>query len=207
VSLLQALATIMSVPSDALISWNTSGLMRLAELEALSAGFDADGRQRRLGTTLLNRSLFVALAAEFQRFSRELHDAAVDVHVLAANTGQASLLRRLLAEGRRLDVGNARRSSLGSDFARVGLDLIADLKGMGQKTARRLDKLDLLVDYRNAIGHGDEGRVAILERTSAISSTRSAYRDHRRSLDRLAGTMDSLVSKRLAAVLEIARPW
>lgn len=142
--------------SSALHAWRSTGLSRLAELERVHVEVTGSGPGRRWGTTQLNRSLFVALVAQFQGFCRALHDAAVDVHVSEAISHQQALMRRLLTQSRRLDVENPRRSSLGADFGRLGFSFIEDLKALGSVTQGRLDDLDRLVDYRNAISHGNE---------------------------------------------------
>lgn len=85
--------------------------------------------------------------------------------------------------------------------------LIGELKKAGSDTATQLDLLDVLIDYRNAIGHGDEARIAVLEGAGKIRATKKSYLEHRRSLDRLAGTMDLTVAAGMARVLGVATPW
>ncbi len=128
--------------------------------------------------------------AQFQRYCRELHDLAVQVHVDAVTLGQRPMLRTLLTQGRKLEVQNPRRSALGSDFGRLGFDLIGHLKDAGVTTEERLDALDLLIDYRNAVGHGDERRITALEATGAIRATKQSYQRYRRVLNGLSGTID-----------------
>lgn len=67
---LPARAGLMLVASNALTQWRSSGLDRLAELEAVHANLTGSGPSRRWGTTQLNRSLLLALVAQFQSFSR-----------------------------------------------------------------------------------------------------------------------------------------
>ena len=193
--------------SNALTRWRSSGLARLAELEAVHANLTGTGRGRRWGTTQLNRSLFVALVAQFQGFSRDLHDEAVQVYVGQANRHQRVTVEVLLVQGRRLDTHNPRRSTLGHDFVRLGLTLIDDLKAAGTETEHQLEALDRVVDYRNAIGHGDETKIAALEASGTIKATKRSYQHHRQSLDALAGTMDEVVAEQLAQALGIPRPW
>lgn len=193
--------------SVALTQWRTTGLARLAELEAVHANLSGSGRGRRWGTTQLNRSLFVALVAQFQNYCRDLHDDAVGVYVGEANSHQRVTVEVLLVRGRRLDTHNPRRSTLGHDFVRLGLSLIDDLKATGQATERRLEALDRVVDYRNAIGHGDEAKIVALEAEGKIKATKRSYQHHRQSLDALAGTMDAVVAEQLAQSLGISRPW
>lgn len=195
------------VASNALTEWRTAGLKRLAELETVHAKLTGTGRGRRWGTTQLNRSLFLALAAQFQSYCRDLHDEAVQVHVSAAITAQQPMLQVLLTQGRKLDTGNPRRSALGSDFVRLGFDFIADLKAEGSPTVDRLDNLEVLLDYRNAIGHGDEAKITSLEAAGRIAATKKSYQQYRKALDGLAGTMNEVVADRLSQVLGVVRPW
>lgn len=138
------------MPSNALTDWKMAGLNRLAELEAVHAKLSGTGRGRRWGTTQVNRSLFLALSAQFQSYCRDLHDEAVQVHVSAAITAQQPMLQVLLTQGRKLDGGNPRRSALGSDFVRLGFDFASDLKAKGSLTVDRLDMLEVLLDYRKS---------------------------------------------------------
>ncbi|MEO8696516.1 MAG: hypothetical protein ABI658_23595 [Acidimicrobiales bacterium] len=172
----------VDVASHALDRWRVVGLARLAELEGVHAQATGGGRGRRWGTEQLNRSLLVALVAQFQSFCRDLHDEAVAVHVAAARPGQAAVLRTLLTQGRKLDAQNPRRSTLGSDFGRLGFSFIDDLEGRGAATESRLEQLDVLVDFRNAIGHGDEASIAAIEAQGRIKSTKKAYQQYRSAL-------------------------
>lgn len=193
--------------STALSQWRSSGLGRLAELEAVHANLTGTGPGRRWGTTQLNRSLFLALVAQFQSYCRDLHDEAAQVFIGQASPHQMSTLKVLVVQGRRLDTHNPRRSTLGHDFVRVGLTLIDDLKAAGPQVVDQLDALDRVVDYRNAVGYGDETKIVALEAGGEIRATKRSYEQHRRALDALAGTMDDVVADKLASSLGIQRPW
>jgi hypothetical protein len=147
------------------------------------------------------------LVAEFQRYCRRLHDEAVDLHVSVANPGQRTLLRTLLTQGRKLDTQNPRPSALGSDFGRLGFSLIDDLKKARSSAEADLKLLDALIDFRNAIGHGDEAAIAVIESSGPVRSTKAAYQASRRALNRLVSTMDDVVSDKLAALLGVPKPW
>jgi len=195
------------VPSQALVDWRSVGLARLAELEAVHAQATGSAPGRRWGTTQLNRSLFIVLVAQFQAYCRRLHDQAIEVHVAVAVAGQQTLLRAVLTQGRKLDAQNPRRAALGSDFGRLGFDFIDDLKAATASAATELDALEELVDYRNAIGHGDEATISSVEARGRIRATKASYKRYRQIIDRLAGTMDDVVANQLSAVLGINRPW
>jgi hypothetical protein len=162
---------------------------------------------RPWGTRQLNQALFTTLMAQFQGFCRDLHDEAVDIHVAHAALGQQVVLRTLMTQGRRLDVGNPRRSALAVDFLRLDVALLEDLKAFGEAEVRRLVRLDALVDFRNAVGHGNEVKIEAIERAGLVRATKRSYDQHRRSLEGLARAMDEVVSRRLAELLSIPRPW
>ena len=193
--------------STALAMWRSSGLARLAELEAVHANLTGTGPGRRWGTTQLNRSLFLALVAQFQSYCRDLHDDAVAVYVAEANPYQRDNVKALLVQGRRLDTHNPRRATLGHDFVRLGIPFTASLKATGAATERQLDALERVVDYRNAIGHGDEGKIAVFESGGEIKATKKSYQQHRRAIDALASTMDDVIAQQLASSLGIPEPW
>jgi hypothetical protein len=159
------------------------------------------------GMRQLNQSLFLALMAQFQAYCRELHDEGVLVHVAIAAPGQRDLLREVLTQGRKLQVGNPRRSALAADFLRVGVSLTDEFRARGAVAGSRLDRLDALVDFRNAIGHGDDAKVAAIEASGLIEATKQSYDLHRQAIDDLATDLDDIVSFRLGSLLQIGRPW
>ncbi len=193
--------------SLALIQWRSVGLARLDELEQVHAAATRGRRGSSWGTEQLNRSLFVALVAQFQEYCRELHDGAAAVHVAAANPKQATVVFNLLTEGRRLQSQNPRVGHLGSDFGRLGFSLVDELKLADPAMPARLRQLDLLIDFRNAISHGDETMMRALTKSQDIRATKAPYRRFRKTLDQLAGTMDEVVGSALAAGLQIPPPW
>lgn len=193
--------------SSALSEWRESGLSRLRELEDVHSHIAGKDSGRKWSTTQLNRSLFVALVGQFQRFCLELHDEAIAVHRAVAAPAQAAVVEALLVQGRKLDTQNPRVSALGSDFSRLGFRFIDDLKAQGHQTAERLRRLDVLIDLRNAIGHGNDAQIATLVATGDISETKKSYLAYRGTLNSLAGTMDRVVAVELAALLKIDKPW
>jgi hypothetical protein len=200
-------ATFCVMGSVALGKWRTAGLSRLMELEGVHAHITGSPSAQQWGTRQLNQSLFLALMAQFQAYCRELHDEGVDVHVAHARPGQGDVLLEVLTQGRKLEVGNPRRSVLGADFGRLGMHLLDELKALGTATVQRLDCLDVLVEFRNAIGHGQESKIQILEASGLIQASKKSYDLHRQAIDDLAGDLDEVVSRKLATILQIARPW
>jgi hypothetical protein len=193
--------------STAKDGWDALAATRLDELERIHRDARGSARGRRWGTEQLNRSLFVVLLAQFQNYCRELHDEAVDVHVAAAAPVQASLLRTLLTRDRHLDHKNPRAGALGSDFGRLGLALIPDLKASGAALSDILDGLEVLVDFRNAVAHGNESALVSVVATGQIKATLGSYREHRKALSELVATMDVVVASGLSSGLGVAAPW
>jgi len=187
--------------------WDSTAKARLDELEAIHRDARGSGPGRRWGTDQLNRSLFVVLVAQFQTYCRDLHDEAVDVFVAAATPQQEPVIRKLLTQGRHFDSKNPRPGALGSDFGRLGIDLIPKVKAVGQTASVALEALDALCDFRNAIAHGNESEVAAVIAKGRIRATLTSYRAHRRTLDVLVGTMDRVVSNQLSHGLNVSAPW
>lgn len=166
--------------SRAKFLWDTRSRERLDKLERIHAEVRGPGPGRRWYTSELNRSLFVALVAQFQFYCRTLHDQAVDVYVSEADTRMALLLRRLMTDGRKLDMQNPRGGVLGSDFAKVGLALYPALKQSGAKVESDLKRLEILIDLRNAVTHGNDGEVKDLEAGGEIKVNLQSYRVFRK---------------------------
>lgn len=195
------------MPSAAFAQWEASGRPRLDELEQVHK--DATGQRpgRRWGTTQFNRNLFVALVAQFQTYCRSLHDEAVEVHVANANPRQADVIRNAMTQGRKLDTQTPRTAALGNDFGLLGVTIIEAVKSEGPRATEDLRLLDLLVDFRNAIGHGNETEIESLVAGGQIKGTKTVYKRYRRVIERLAATMDQVVAEKIAAALDIASPW
>lgn len=187
--------------------WVGAATARLDELERLHVSAFGTNRGRRWGTEQFNRSLFLALAAQFQTYCRDLHDEAVRVHVAHASIGQASMLQQLLTHRRRLDTGNPRTDALDQDFSRLGFRFLDGLRSDGSRTATQLTLVDTLIDFRNLVSHGQEGSIDAFVRTNDIAPTLKSYRKFRRAISALVGTMDRVVAAELETRLQIPAPW
>lgn len=185
----------------------TTAKSRLDELETIHRRAHGAKRGRRWGTEQLNRSLFVVLVAQFQTYCRDLHDEAVDVYVTAANPCQDAVLRKLVTQGRELDKKNPRPGALGGDFGRLGIELIPKLRAVSPAVSDAVDGLEVLVNFRNAVAHGNESELVTVVATGQVKATLASYRAHRKALNQLVGTMDQVVSTELATALTIAAPW
>jgi len=169
----------MSIAKDI---WDTYCAGRLDELEQIHDDVRGSGRGRRWYTGELNRSLLVALVGQFQVYCRDLHNEAIDVYLEAANQRQVEVIDALLKQDRKLDTQNPRRSSLGSDFGRLGIDLIPALRSRGSRIVSDLDRLDELVEFRNAIVHGNESKLESLVERYQTGMTLASYRRLRSTL-------------------------
>ena len=193
--------------SNAKNSWSTSGAGRLDQLERIHADSRGYGRGRRWYTGELNRSLLVTLVGQFQVYCRDLHDEAIGVYLSEASEHQREVLQTLLKQGRKLDTQTPRRSALGSDFGRLGFDVIPALNAQGDRVVKDLRRLDQLIEIRNAIVHGNETRVQSLVQCYQTRLTLYTYRQYRKTLDRLVWKLDTVVALELAAGLQIPQPW
>ena len=187
--------------------WDTRCKERLDELERIHAEIRGGGRGRRWYTRQFNLSLFVALTAQFQFYSRNLHDDAVDVYVAEADPRWSQVLGTLLTQGRKLERQNPRGSTLGSDFGRLGFGFISALKSSGAMVRKDLAKLETLIDFRNAVSHGNDKEIQSLEKEGQIKATLQSYRQFRRMADRLTVKMDKVVADQITAQLGIVPPW
>ena len=116
------------------------------------------------------------------------------------------MLHTLLTQGRKLDNQTPWSSVLGSDFGRLGFSVLEAVRAVSAWAERDLDRLDVLVDFRNAIGHGNETEIAALVSQGEIKVTNKVYRRYRRTLEQLAGTIDGVVAAKMATLLNIPRP-
>ncbi|MGV0813992.1 hypothetical protein ABQF34_18675 [Mycolicibacterium boenickei] len=115
------------MPSDAIERWLSERAEALDSRVSVHAKVTGNKVGRKYDTKHLNRALFVALSAEFQGFSRDLHeDAAVHIanslQTLPGNARVVPVVLDALVKGRRLDRGNADFSALVSDFSTLGIN-------------------------------------------------------------------------------------
>ena len=70
-----------------------------------------------------------------------------------------------------------------------------------------LERLDLLIDFRNAATHGNLSEAAALESNGKIKPTLQSFRDFRASVNRLVRILDEAVADALASTLKAPPPW
>src|SRR5437016_2897894 len=117
------------MPSTSFRQWRTVRASGLDEIAHAHAAVGGTARGRRYTTQQINRAYAMLLASHFQGFCRDLHSECV-AHLLAVISPPPPLWNLVRAEfdrSRLLDRGNAQPSSLGADFARLGIDLWRDL--------------------------------------------------------------------------------
>jgi hypothetical protein len=153
------------VPSTAYVAWFGQRRARIDQLLLAHQTMGGGGPGRRWHTEQLNWALTLRLAAEFQGFARELHDAAVDhlvVVVAGGNAGLATVLQAGMTTRRQLDRGNASPETLEEDYRRLGLRLWLDLQAASSRVPAWRANLAVLNETRNAIAHADESKLLAL---------------------------------------------
>jgi hypothetical protein len=79
-------------------------------------------------------------------------------------------------------------------FTRVGFNVVRLLKAEGAATETALRLLDVAVDFRNAIVHGNETQVAEVAVTGQIEATLTSYRRYRGVITGLASTRNHVAA-------------
>jgi hypothetical protein len=182
------------VASAALVTWRTT---RRARLDALAAA-------RPAAPAHVDRALVLALAAEFQGFTRELHDQAVAAvaTALCPTPELHAVVTNALIHQRALDRGNARPTALTSDFRRLALKVWPALTAADPRAHDWRVTLVAVNDARNAIAHADPAGLARLGHLAP-----SRVDGWRNALDALATALDAVAGRHLAALLTVPEPW
>jgi hypothetical protein len=192
------------MPSRALRRWQTRSRKVLDEFEAAHALFGGAGVGRRFARQQIAQAYVVLLCSQFQRFCRELHAQAIEKMTDdPAHAPLNPILRRLLSTGRRLDVGNASPSMLGSDFGRLGLSFWDKVREQRPSNEARQQQLAELNRWRNAIAHQDFSN-AEFEGASEVKIAQ--VRRWRRACEALAVEFDAVLRLYLSGVIG-RPPW
>jgi hypothetical protein len=140
--------------STSLHLWRDGAQDVFAELELAHRA--VHGRGQRFLTRQITYAYVTALAAQFQRYCRAVHtETAQAIAGSMRDPTLARLVEDRLLEGRQLDRGNANVPNLGSDFGRFYFRLWDVVLAHDRRNRRRKAKLEALMRWRNAIGHGD----------------------------------------------------
>lgn len=208
--------------SDALKKWSTERAAALDSLATIHTGVTGGTRGRKHNTKHLNRALFVALAAEFQGFCRDLHeDGAIHIanclQTVPGNVGLVPVILDALVRertvnpnkapdrDRRLDKGNADFSALVADYATLGIHLGVELKKRYPVKAPKWEKtMAALNTARNGIAHSDTDKLVTSQREHGL--TLATFRKWRSSLNGASAAMENVLGTYLRD-LTGSRPW
>ena len=198
------------MPSDAIERWLSERAEALDSLVSVHAKVTGRRVGRKYDTKHLNRALFVALSAEFQGFSRDLHEGAA-VHIanslqaLPSNARVVPVVLDALVKGRRLDRGNADFSALVTDFSTLGMNLGDELRRRyPARTAGWERTIRALNSARNGVAHSDVRKLTTADRDHGL--TLATFRRWRSSLSGAAHAMDQVVGAYLMD-LTGTQPW
>ncbi len=140
--------------STSLRLWQDDAQAVFAELELAHRATDG-----HLVSRQITYAYVTALAAQFQLYCRAVHtETAQAVLSEIPNAVVARMLEAALIDGRRLERGNANAANLGSDFGRFDLNLWQAVESHRREHGRLKGELTALIEWRNAIGHGDVTR-------------------------------------------------
>jgi len=193
------------MPSLSYAKWVSTRASELDEMSQAHAAVGGTARGRRYATQQINRAFAVLLASQFQGFCRELHSECVS-HIVTVIAPAPSLRNLVLAEftrGRQLDRGNAKPSSLGADFDRLGINLWDELKSLDPRSEDWREEIDLLNDWRNAIAHQDFDSAKL---NGIINLRLARVRAWRSTCEHLARAMDDVLRQHLQGITELV-PW
>ncbi len=198
--------------SSALIEWTGKRASNLRELFDAHVQVGGTGPGRRWRTQQLNLALILRLAAEFQGYCRDLHDLAADEFATQAgqlNGSLQSIIRAQLTQGRKLDSGNAGPGNLGTDFARIGLKLWAEIEKRRPGRAPAWNKsMTALNDARNGVAHDDRVKLARVTAAGYRLTELRTMRNFQRDADQLVAVMDDVVSTHLHQLFGgTSKPW
>jgi hypothetical protein len=188
------------------VRWQTVGRGEIDELIAAYRVVGGVGRSRRTATQQINQALVVQLAAQFQRYCRDLHDECAGAIVASASPQYQPLLELALTAGRKLDSQSAQPGSLGSDFGRFGFDFWIAVDRLGPQFAERRRQLAQLAVWRNAVAHQDFRRPATDPVAAGTRVDLPSVRRWRRSLEQLAGGFDRTMWVEVGRIIG-APPW
>lgn len=190
--------------SRALTKWGSDREPLLDEIEAAHSATVGTGRGRHYATQQVNQAYVMLLSSHFQGFCRDLHSESVS-HLVAA-VQPVHLQQALQAEfalHRRLDRGNPQKGNIGADFNRLGLSFWAAVQAVDGRNASRINRLEELNIWRNAIAHQDFTDVRL---SGANTIQLSAVRSWRRACRGLANSFDRVMRDHIQWVTSTL-PW
>lgn len=153
--------------SFALEQWLTvrrASINRIDTAHSALGEVDGPGRPLELGKPLAH-SYIIRVVAEFQAFTRDLHDLAAEHLVTVSDPpdGLVTILTAAITGGRSMDSGNATLTAIRTDFARLGIGNVEGKIGSHyahwQKDGVDRAKFNHLIEMRNALAHGNQRQV------------------------------------------------
>lgn len=190
------------MPSVSLRTWNAKRGAALDELEAAHRSLGGAKRGRRYTTQQINQAYAMLLSAQFQGFCRDLHSESADHFVQSVPAGLQTVLRAVLVQSRKIDQGNQNPGNLGNDYNRFGILFWDEVKARDSRNQARLNQLDDLNKWRNAIAHQDFR--AIMPAPVVLPLKR--VRSWRKACNEIAISFDEVMCSHLQAVNGTA-PW
>lgn len=185
------------MPSVSLAKWSNERLEALNELQVAHDSVGGKGRGRRYATEQINHAYAVLVSSQFQGFCRDLHSECADYFVQSVPGGLLrTAVRNALVENRKLDKGNPNPGNIGADFNRFGLPFWDEVKNRDVRNQGRLNRLEELNAWRNAIAHQDFDPAAL----GATILRIQRVREWRSACTQLAHWFDEVMRSHLLAV-------
>lgn len=202
-----------SFPRERWEGQRRDAIAMLASAHATMGEIDGPGRPLEIGRPVAH-AYILRVVAEFQAFTRDLHDLAAEklVELSGTESRHRPMLTTAITEGRQIDRGNADLRALQSDFKRLGLSglrgKIATRNGRWDKAQRRRGDrayFEDLIELRNCLAHGNQSQLDRL-RARGVPDSVTWARRQLPALDRTARALDLAVWDHLTATFA-TDPW
>ncbi len=181
--------------SSSLALWQGQAQTSFEEVEHAHGVVGGHRRGRRFLTQQINHGYVTLLAAQFQMYCRALHTEVTQVLVAGvSDPALARVLEGRLIEGRNLDRGNANSGNLGADFGRFGFNFWDAVLEHRKPNARRKQKLEELIEWRNGIAHGDIARKQAEGALRPSEVHLASCRDWKSALNQLVLSIDRVLA-------------
>jgi hypothetical protein len=192
------------MPSRSLLRWQGESSEALDEIEAAHTAVGGSGRGRRYATQQINQAYVVMLSSRFQQFCRDIHSEIVSALVASVSVTLQPVLQKDWTTGRKLDQGNPNPGNIGHDFARIGMKLWDDVHAHRAWNSKRHKKLELLMEWRNAVGHQDFAKPALKGKTTILLNEVQQFRA---ACGQLAASFDAVALAHIRTVVGQNASW